>query len=229
MMDFIFMLTRRDRTIDNCLEVLEAVKPLGLRHIGFKDVGAEPDILQRLTVNIAAMGATSYMEIVATDAEACHRAARLGRDIGVKNLLGGTNHQKLLELTQGSETQCYPFPGIPSGHPTRLGGSAETIEDDCRAMANAGCAGCDLLAFRATDDDPLALVQAARRGLGASKRLIVAGSVTSYARIRAIHEAGADAFTIGTAVLDGAYAPGSGDLGAQLAAVMADCAKACAA
>ena len=42
MSEFIFMLTHNDRTVDNALEVLEQVKDTGLRHIGFKDVGATP-------------------------------------------------------------------------------------------------------------------------------------------------------------------------------------------
>ena len=47
-LDFIFMLTRADRTVDDCLEVLEEVAGLGLSHIGFKDVGVAPDRLATL-------------------------------------------------------------------------------------------------------------------------------------------------------------------------------------
>ena len=41
-MDFIFMLTRDDRTVLDALDVLDEIRPLELRHIGFKDVGLEP-------------------------------------------------------------------------------------------------------------------------------------------------------------------------------------------
>ena len=41
-MDFIFMLTRDDSTVANALEIVEAVRPVGSQHIGFKDVGARP-------------------------------------------------------------------------------------------------------------------------------------------------------------------------------------------
>ena len=40
-MNFIFMLTRRDQTVDDCLETLDLVADIGVRHIGFKDVGVE--------------------------------------------------------------------------------------------------------------------------------------------------------------------------------------------
>ncbi len=40
-MNFIFMLTRNDATVENALDLVEVARPLGLKHIGFKDVGAE--------------------------------------------------------------------------------------------------------------------------------------------------------------------------------------------
>ncbi|MEU6122538.1 hypothetical protein [Streptomyces sp. NPDC047123] len=40
-MDFVFMLTRDDRTVTYCLDVVDAVRDLGIRHIGFKDVGVD--------------------------------------------------------------------------------------------------------------------------------------------------------------------------------------------
>ena len=88
-------------------------------------------------------------------------------------------------------------------------------------LIDAGCAGVDLLAYRATDADPLELVKAARRGLG-TNRLIVAGSIASRNRIRDIAAAGADAFTIGSAVLDGSYNKTKGLLQAQIASILAD-------
>lgn len=227
-MDFIFMLTRNDRTVENCLEVMELIRPLGLSHVGFKDIGTDADTLRRLCAAIHAVGAVSYMEVVATNPQACLESARVARDVGVQRLLGGTQVDQTLAILQGSATRYYPFAGRPAGHPTELGGSAEDVEADCRAYVRAGCDGCDVLAFRATEADPVDLVRAARRGLGPDKQLIVAGAVTGYERIKAVHDAGADAFTIGTAVLDGKYVSGEPTLAGQLRAVMADCARACA-
>jgi hypothetical protein len=45
--------------------------------------------------------------------------------------------------------------------------------------------------------------------------LIVAGSVNSAARIRSLADAGADAFTVGSAAFDGSFAPRKGLLGAH--------------
>ena len=43
-MHFVFMLTRNDATVENALDLVEIARPLKLKHIGFKDVGADgPD------------------------------------------------------------------------------------------------------------------------------------------------------------------------------------------
>ncbi|MEJ7839817.1 MAG: hypothetical protein WKF81_13475 [Thermomicrobiales bacterium] len=224
-MDFIFMLTRNDRTIDDALDVLRLIQPVGLTHIGFKDVGTDASTRAALIEEIHAMGATSYLEVVSTTADECIRSATIARDLGVQRLLGGTQVDDILPLLEGSGTAYFPFPGNPVGHPTRLGGSPEDVEADCKRFIDLGCAGCDLLAYRATEADPLALVRAARRGLGSDAPLIVAGAVNSAQQIRDLLAAGANAFTIGSAVFDGSYSPSKGSLLSQLHDVLNDCAR----
>jgi hypothetical protein len=222
-MDFIFMLTRDDRTVEDCLDMIELIRPVGLKHVGFKDVGVSPGVLKALAKAIRAAGATSYMEVVSTTPKACLASARVARDLGVDRLLGGTQVDEILDVLDRSGTEYYPFPGRPIGHPTKLGGAPAEIEAHCREFAAKGCAGCDVLAYRATEAEPIDLVKAARRGLGPDKYLIVAGAITSAERIRAIEAAGADAFTIGTAAFNGSYSPTKGSILSQLRDVLADC------
>lgn len=222
-MDFIFMLTRDDRTVEDCLELMDLIRPVGLKHVGFKDVGVSTETLKALTRAIHASGATSYMEVVSTTPEACLASARVARDLGVDRLLGGTQVDEIMNILAGSGTEYYPFPGRPVGHPTKLGGTPAEVEGQCRDFVARGCAGCDILAYRATEADPIDLVKAARRGLGPDRYLIVAGAVTSSERIRAVEAAGADAFTIGTAVFNGSYSPTKGSILSQLRDVLADC------
>ncbi len=178
------MLTRQDRTVPDCLAVLEEIAPLGLRHIGFKDIGADEATLRRLDARIKELGAISYLEVVATTPESALHSARIGKSIGVNRLLGGTQVAETLGVLAGSNVEYYPFPGTPIGHPTQLGGKAAQVEAQCAAFIAQGCAGVDLLAYRAIEDEPLALVRAARRGLN-NKPLICAGGVDSPARIAA--------------------------------------------
>lgn len=240
-MEFIFMLTRQDRTIADVPAVLDQLKPLagptGLGHIGFKDVGAQWEELAALVAAIRAMGAVSYMEMVATEPEAELAAAHLAARIGVDYLMGGTQIEAVLGILaaeSGGESRAdaasqrtgyLPFAGIPQGHPTRLGGSPERIAEDCRRFLALGCQGCDLLAYRAEEAEPLALIRAARDAMGDTGRLVVAGSVDSPERIRAIRRAGADAFTIGSAAFDGSFSPHKGALRSQLEDVLAACTR----
>ena len=223
-MDFIFMLTRHDQTVADCLGVMDVIEPLNLRHIGFKDVGVDADTLRQLNRRIKGSGATSYMEVVSESSDACLRSARTAVEIGVDRLLGGNDPGPVLDVIAGSGIEYYPFPGLPYGHPTRLGGTPAVIARHCRSFLAAGCHGVDLLAFRATEADPLDLIRAARTALG-DATLIVAGSVNSAARIQEIAEAGADAFTIGTAVIDGSFSPRKEGIRSQLEDVLDACAR----
>ncbi|MBA3541034.1 MAG: hypothetical protein H0T79_15595 [Deltaproteobacteria bacterium] len=221
-MDFVFMLTRSDQTVSDCLDVLDDIAPVGLTHLGFKDVGVSPAVLGELCRRIKAMGAVSYMEVVSTSREACLRSAQVARDIGVERLLGGTQVEEVLAIVKGSATQYLPFPGRPFDHPTKLAGSAVDVEADCRRFQALGCAGVDLLAYRATEADPIELVRAARRGMDGY--LLVAGSVARVDQIRALAAAGANAFTIGSAAFDGSFSPLVGSLRSQLRAIVDACA-----
>jgi hypothetical protein len=220
-MDFIFMLTQQDRTVGDCLAVLEEVAPLGLRHIGFKDIGVDFSCLQALHGRIKTLGGLSYLEVVSTSPAAALDSARMAVALGVDFLLGGTQVAAILEILAGTGVAYCPFPGFPSGHPTRLGGDAAKIEQDCRQFVAAGCAGADLLAYRATEAEPMDLVRAARAGLGRRRRLICAGDVDSPARIVALRAAGCDAFTAGSAVFGRKFAPGVATLTGQLQAILA--------
>lgn len=222
-MDFIFMLTRRDQTVEDCLQVFEAIRAVGLTHVGFKDVGVDYPTLERLHRAIKESGATSYMEVVSTSPEAALNSARVARRLGVDRLMGGTDAASAMDILDGSGIDYLPFPGRPEGHPTRLGGTPSEVEGHCRRFLEQGCAGVDLLAYRATEAEPLDLIRAARRGLGPRGLLVVAGSIDSPGRIRAVAEAGADAFTIGSAAFDGSFSPGKGLLANQLADILAAC------
>ena len=179
--DFIFMFTRADQTVEDCLEVFETVARAGVKHMGFKDIGVDYDTLVALNRRIKDAGAVSYLEVVSATKEACLESARAARRIGVDRVMGG---------------------------------KPDDVEEDCRRFEAMGCAGVDLLAYRATEADPLELVKAARRATRGS--LVVAGSIDTPERIRALAEAGANAFTIGSAAFDGSFSPRKGALASQL-------------
>jgi hypothetical protein len=220
-MDFIFMLTRNDRTIEDAGQVIDAVCDLGVTHIGFKDIGVPLATMQELVARIRKRGGICYLEVVSTTPQAVIQSLETGRALGVDRILGGTNLDEARRIL-GDLSTYFPFPGKPVGHPTRLEGSPALIADHCALSCAAGCGGVDLLAYRATDAEPLDLVRAARKVL-AGRKLIVAGSVHSERQIHALGQAGADAFTIGSAVFDGSFSPGKGSLRSQILDILEAC------
>ncbi|UCH73367.1 MAG: hypothetical protein JSU82_13585 [Rhodospirillales bacterium] len=219
-MDFIFMLTQADATVPDGLRVLDDIADLKLRHIGFKDVGADREMQRRLNTQILAMGATSYLEMVSLETQSCVAAARMAAEIGVNRLLGGTAAATVLEILKGTGIEYYPYPGFPTGHPVDLRGSKDAIAEHCANFAAQGCAGADLLAYRATEAMPLDLVAAARGALGAG-RLIVAGSISSVTQLVELARAGVDAFTVGTAVFENSFSAAETGITRQIRAIQA--------
>ena len=215
------MLTRDDRTIDDAEEIVDAVSDLGVRHIGFKDVGVPHAMLGRLVERIRRRGALSYLEVVSTTQDAVDASLATGAALGVDCILGGTDLDAARRAL-GTLRTYYPFPGRPVGHPTRLHGTPVDVEADAQKARECGCGGVDLLAYRATEADPLALVRAARRGMDGG-RLIVAGSVQSAHQVHALAKAGADAFTIGSAVFDGTFSPTKGSLRGRILDILEAC------
>jgi uncharacterized protein related to proFAR isomerase len=218
LVDFIFMLTRSDETIVDCLDTWSAIEHVGVRHAGFKDVGVDIATLAELNKRMKSDGVTTYLEVVSTSPEDCLQSARAAVDIGVDRLMGGTQVDDTLKIIDGLGIEYLPFPGVPIGHPTQLGGDPALVEQQCKIFDELGCGGVDLLAYRATEAAPLDLVRAARRGT--TGYLVVAGSISTVEQIEDLRTAGADAFTIGSAVFDGSFSPHKGHIVSQLRDVL---------
>ena len=218
------MLTRHDRTIEDAEDLVDAVCDLGVSHIGFKDIGIDREAMRRVVARIRARRAGCYLEVVSTTPADVATSLANGRSLGVDFILGGTDLDAALDALDGLGGY-FPFPGRPVGHPTKLYGTASDVERDARNARSRGCPGVDLLAYRAMEADPLVLVRAARRGLG-DGRLIVAGSVQTSRQIHELAAAGADAFTIGSAVFDGTFAPSKGSLRGQILDILEACSTA---
>jgi len=90
-MDFIFMLTRNDRTIEDAARLVDAACELGVRHIGFKDVGVPFASMRDIAERIRRRGGVSYLEVVSTTSTAVVRSLKAARALGVDRILGGTD------------------------------------------------------------------------------------------------------------------------------------------
>lgn len=204
--EFIFMLTRDDRTISDARGVYESIAGSGVSHVGCKDLGLPRAELAGLMADIRAAGHTSYLEVVSESEEATLESARVAAEIGPDYLIGGTLVEPVQAIIAGTELRFFPYIGQVVGHPCLLRGTIEEIVEDARRVEELGVDGINLLAYR-YDGDVDALVEAV---VGAtSLPVIAAGSVDSAARIQALGDRGVWAFTIGTAALDGQLVPGA--------------------
>lgn len=217
--DFIFMLTRNDRTVSDAASHVQTALHAGIQHIGFKDIGLPFDELAGLAEQIRDGGASSYLEVVSLDRDSEIRSVRAAIELGVDYLLGGTHAADVLPLLADTTIRYYPFPGQIVGHPSILAGSETEIVQSAVALAgHPGVAGLDLLAYRSAGDVP-SLIEAVCRAL--SKPVIVAGSVDRPDQIETIRRNGAAGFTVGTSALDGRFPAKSSSLGHQLEAILA--------
>jgi mannose-6-phosphate isomerase-like protein (cupin superfamily) len=217
---FIFMLTRNDRTVPDASQQLQTALDLGVRHIGFKDIGLPLEQLKDLNAAIKAGGATSYLEVVSLDRESEIVSAKAAAQIGVDVLLGGTRVDDVLPIIKGTGIRYCPFPGRVTGHPSVLEGTIEEIVESARSIAaRDGVHGLDLLAYRSAENVP-ELMQAVCAAV--DKPVYIAGSIATPERIAVVQSAGAAGFTIGTAALDGKYPASAEDVPSQLSAIVCD-------
>lgn len=220
-MDFIFMLTNHDATVPDAVEVYESIRTTGLRLVGFKDIGASPDTLRRLTDTMHEDGRTVFLEVVSTSRDDELRSIEAGLKLGVDVIMGGTNHQAALGLIDQAPVRYFPFPGTVVGHPSELRGSLADIASQAAELTgHPAVGGLDLLAYRHLTVDPVDLTRAVVAV--SNGPVVVAGSIDRAERIRGVGGAGAWAFTIGGAIFDGVL-PGAPDLAAQIEWTLQQC------
>ena len=212
MIEFIFMLTRDDKTLADARDVYASIAASGVQHVGCKDIGLPREELQGLMSDIKAYGHTTHLEVVSESEQATLASARAAAEIGPDYLIGGTLIEPVQEILVGTGIKFFPYVGQIVGHPCLLRGSIAEIAEDARRAESLGVDGINLLAYR-YDGDVDALVEAVVDAT--TLPVIAAGAVDSPERIRALAHRGVWAFTIGTAALDGVLVPGE-PLDAQL-------------
>jgi hypothetical protein len=215
---FVFMLTHHDATVDEPMAVYRDLRDSGLRYIGFKDIGVPVETLTQVCAAAHADGLEVMLEVVSTTLEEELRSAAAATQIGVDWLLGGTHPGEVLPVIKGSNAKYCPFPGTVVGHPSVLHGEIAEIAESARAMTTMdGVYGLDLLAYRHPAADAAELTRAVVKA--SDGPVIAAGSVASLAQIEALERAGAWGFTIGGAIFEGRL-PGGPSVSGQIREVL---------
>jgi thiamine monophosphate synthase len=172
--------------------------------VGCKDIGLGVSELRRLFAEIREDGRCSYLEVVSSSREATLRSARVALELTPDYVIGGPV-DPIQGILKDSGIKFYPYVGQVVDHPCLLQGSVDEIVEDTRIAQKLGVDGINLLAYR-YDGDVAGLVRSVRDAT--TLPLLCAGSVNSEKQIRELARLDVDAFTIGTALLDGVFAPG---------------------
>jgi hypothetical protein len=218
MIEFIFMLTKDDRTIVDATEVLDSIADSGLRYVGFKDVGADPARQREITVRAHDLGMEVMLEVVSTSAEAEANSVRSARAAEVDWVLGGTNPEAGTQILAGTDIRYCPFPGTVTGHPSVLSGSIDDIAASAASLSGMeGVHGVDLLTYRHAEADPEKLTHAVVAACDGP--VIAAGAVVTRDQINLLNRSGAWGFTIGSAIFNGQL-PGAPSVPAQVQTVL---------
>jgi hypothetical protein len=213
----IVMLTHNDFTVRNALEVFGSCKDLSAKCWGFKNVGISRVAMRKLIDAMKRHDKTTFLEVVTYTEESCFESARMAVEFGFDYLTGTRYFPAVGEYLKDKPVRFYPFVGDVSGSPVLLNGTTREILEDGKRLRQAGVDGLDLVAYRYVDGDPVELAKRVVAEAGAE--VIIAGSIGSEERIGIVNEINPFAFTMGSALFDGLFAPG-GDFRANLERVI---------
>ena len=222
-MDFVFMLTRNDATVENALELVASPVRWASSTSASRTSARTRRCCDASTAAIREAGASPWMEVVSTSRDDELRSIALGRDLGVDWLMGGVEVEGACAFSRGARSAICRSPASRSA--IRRGSAAR------RRRSRRTAAPSRKKAARASTFSPIGRPRPSRStssppaGAGLATRARSSSPVRSIRaeRVAAVRAAGADAFTIGTAAIDLSYAPGAGPLEAQLRAVLKDC------
>ncbi len=197
---FILMLTERDVTIPDAIEVYETVTGTGLHYVAFKDVGADRGMLEDLTAAVNEDGLLTLLEIADVTEAGQDAGVDLALQLGVDIIVGTWRPESAAVIESVKQSAYFPFLGSLSGSPLQLQGSpADLAAQMSELAANAGVAGAVLMPYRQKEHSPDELMPSVIRA--ADLPILIAGGVESSEQIMAIDRAGAWGFTMGAGAL----------------------------
>ncbi|MEO3755214.1 hypothetical protein [Streptomyces sp. B6B3] len=222
--NFVLMLTERDVTIPDALEVYTRLAERDLHdlhHIAVKDVGADPGLLGDVTDAAHADGRSVLLEVADMSARGQEAGVQLAIDLGVEKVVATWREDFLDALKSDDAPQYWPFLGALSGSPLRLGSSAEELYALADELGReSGVGGVVLMPYRQEAHEPSQLLAAVTAA--ATAPVLVAGGVSETAQIERIARAGAWGFTMGSALLgDRQHDPAS--VGRRISDVLRAC------
>lgn len=201
----ITMLTYKDVTVKDAMDVFNQCADVPCEYWGFKDIGLPKDQMKALVDRMKEKGKTIFLEVVSLTEEECMAGAKLAVECQFDYLIGTLFYQSVYEYLKQQKKKYFPFCGRVTGHPSIIEGTIQDAIDDGKKMEKLGVEGFNLLAYRFTGD-PEQLMKEFIQSVSAP--VIIAGSINSFARLDRMKELNPWAFTIGSAFFDKQFVPG---------------------
>lgn len=194
----IVMLTHNDVTVKNAYELFDECKDLPVINWGFKDVGLEPEKMKELCQAMKKAGKNTFLEVVTYTEPECMRGAKLAVECGFDYLMGTLFYESVSEYCAEQGLKYLPFVGNVSGSPSILEGTVEGMVDQAKFFLSKGAFGTDLLGYRYVNGNPEDL--SAEFIKESPLPTVLAGSISSKARLEKVKEMNPWLFTMGSAL-----------------------------
>jgi len=192
----IAMLTRKDSTVENALEVFEECKEAPTRYWGFKDIGAGTQRMKTLIEVMKNAGKTTFLEVLNEREDECVRFAKFAIEFQFDYLIGMQYFDTVNDFLRTKPIKYFPTCGKRSGIPRMLDGSIEEIISGAKQIEKAGVDGITLSAYRYRGN-PEELSQEFMKEIQIP--IIITGSINNYERLDLIKKLNPWGFTIGSA------------------------------
>ncbi|USX53519.1 hypothetical protein [Lentzea sp. HUAS12] len=195
------MLTEKDLTIPDAVDVYEKLSVDELRIIAFKDTGTDPRMAEDLTAAAHADGRSVLLELADMSDAGQERGYQLALDLGVDRVVGAWRPEVAQAFAGSGKPEYWPFVGSLSGSPLVLSSTPDELAAEAELLSGTdGVRGLVLMPYRQSSYDPVLLME--RTAAAASVPFLIAGGVRrDAAQIAAIAAAGAWGFTMGGAAL----------------------------
>lgn len=197
--ELIVMITWRDYTVENALEIFEQCKYSDARYWGIKEHSLPLAEMKKLFAEMKKYGKTTILEVVAYTEEEGMAGAKMAAECGCDILMGTVYADSINLFCQEHNLKYMPFVGTISGRPSVMSGNIDNIIAEAQEYVDKGVWGINLLGYRYTGD----IIELNNRFVEeVDAPVCLAGSINSYNRLDEVKNANPWAFTIGSAFFE---------------------------
>jgi len=133
----VLMLTYKDETVKDAMDVFEEIKDIPTNYFGFKDIGLPVEAMNILKDNMKNAGKKTFLKVVRYSEKEVLESAELAVNVGFDYLMGTVYGDSIWDVID-KKIKYMPFCGKVYDHPSVLGGSVDEIVEDVKRIERKG-------------------------------------------------------------------------------------------